>query len=54
MKIGEKIIYGNEIECVFETYELSGKNGDIIIHAVITDGMKIIAPLEMFKEIRIK
>lgn len=40
MKIGDKIIYGNEIE----------KNGNIIISAAC-DGGTIIAPLEMFKEI---
>ena len=49
MKIGDKIIYGNEIECILETYEIE-KNGNIIISADC-DGGTIIAPLEMFKEI---
>lgn len=52
MKIGDKIIYGNEIECILETYEIE-KNGNIIISAAC-DGNTIIAPLEMFKEIRTK
>lgn len=50
MKTGDKIIYGNEIECIFVTYEIE-KNGDVIIYAVCDDGMTIIAPWEMFKEI---
>lgn len=49
MKIGDKIIYGNEIECILEAYETE-KNGNIIISAAC-DGGTIIAPLEMFKEI---
>lgn len=48
MKIGDKIIYGNEIECTFKKYEII-KNGEVIIYADCKGGA-IIAPWEMFKK----
>ncbi|MFQ9403275.1 MAG: hypothetical protein ACLR1Z_05845 [Eubacterium sp.] len=48
MKTGDKIIYGNEIECTFKKYEII-KNGEAIIYADCKGGT-IIAPWEMFKE----
>lgn len=48
MKIGDKIVYGNAIECIFKKYEIA-KNGEVIIYANCKDGI-IIAPWEMFKK----
>lgn len=48
MKIGDKIIYGNEIECIFKKCEIT-PNGEIIIYADCKGGM-IVAPWEMFKK----
>lgn len=48
MKIGNKIIYGNEIECILKKYEII-TNGKVIIYADC-EGGTIVAPWEMFKE----
>lgn len=48
MKIGGKIIYGNEIECIFKNYKIT-PSGEVIIYADYK-GSTIIAPWEMFKE----
>jgi hypothetical protein len=48
MKIGDKIICGNKIECTFKKCEIA-KNGEVIIYANCKGGT-IIAPWEMFKE----
>lgn len=48
MKIGNKIIYGNEIECILKKYEII-TNGEVIIYADC-EGGTIVAPWEMFKE----
>ena len=48
MKIGDKIIYGNEIECIFKNYKITS-SGEVIIYANCKGGT-IIAPWEMFKK----
>lgn len=48
MKIDDKIIYSNEIECTFKKCEIT-KNGEVVIYANCKGGT-IIAPWEMFKE----
>lgn len=49
MKTGDKIIYSNEIECIFKDYEIT-PSGEVIIYADCKGGM-IVAPWEMFKEV---
>lgn len=48
MKIGDKIIYSNEIECIFKNYEIA-PNGEVIIYADC-EGGTIVAPWETFKD----